>query len=381
MAEPIPPTSTPNYPPAFTLNQIYFYLTRGCNLRCRHCWIAPKVQTEDRPHAYLDVDLFRSILDQAKPLGLNGLKLTGGEPLIHPRIMEILKILRESQLSVSMETNGVACTPEIAQAVASCKNAFVSVSLDGADSQTHEWVRGVGGCYDAALTGVRNLVAVGIRPQIILSVMRRNVHQVESVVRLAECLGAGSVKFNLVQPTSRGESLHQSNETLSVEELIQLGNYVETKLCSDTQLPLFFSQPEAFRPLARILGNNAGGCSVCGIFGILGVLADGGYALCGIGEQIRELVFGHATRDRLETVWNEHPTLRAIREGLPKRLLGICGDCIMKFRCLGSCIAQNYYRSGDIWAPFWFCEEAHKLGLFPESRLLSELATRHERMR
>ena len=69
----------------FPLNQIYFYLTKGCNLRCRHCWIAPKYQGDGQSHPALDVDLFKSIVAQAKPLGLGGVKLTGGEPLIHPR--------------------------------------------------------------------------------------------------------------------------------------------------------------------------------------------------------------------------------------------------------------------------------------------------------
>jgi SynChlorMet cassette radical SAM/SPASM protein ScmF len=358
--------------PAYTLNQIYFYLTQGCNLRCRHCWIAPKFQSGENVHPYLDLNLFRSILEQARPLGLSGIKLTGGEPLIHPHIMEILEIVQASQLNLTLETNGIACTPEIAASVAACRNSFTSVSLDGTDPQTHEWVRGVDGCFGDAVRGVRNLVAAGLRPQIILSVMRRNKDQVESVVRLAERLGAGSVKFNLVQPTARGENLHQSDETLSIKELLDLGRYVEAELSATTDLPLFFSHPEAFRPLGRIFGNNGSDCSVCGIFGILGVLGDGSYALCGIGEQVRDLVFGHAADDSLETVWNEHPTLKAIREGLPRRLHGICANCIMKFRCLGSCIAQNYYRDKDLWAPFWFCEEAHKLGLFPESRMGSK---------
>jgi len=51
------------------------------------------------------------------------------------------------------------------------------------------------------------------------------------------------------------------------------------------------------------------------------------------------------------------------------RLEGICGQCIMKGLCLGSCVAQNYYRSRNLWAGYWFCEEARERGLFPVSRL------------
>jgi SynChlorMet cassette radical SAM/SPASM protein ScmF len=115
-------------------------------------------------------------------------------------------------------------------------------------------------------------------------------------------------------------------------------------------------------------GRGGAGCSICGINGILGVLANGSYALCGIGETVPELVFGHASKDALSDVWSGNPVLREIREGLPRRLGGICGKCLMKGICLGSCIAQNYYRDRDLWAPNWYCEEAARLGLFPDSR-------------
>ena len=58
-----------------------------------------------------------------------------------------------------------------------------------------------------------------------------------------------------------------------------------------------------------------------------------------------------------------------LREGLPGRLNGICGRCLMKKICLGSCIAQNYYGSKNLWSPYWYCEEAGKAGLFPETRM------------
>jgi SynChlorMet cassette radical SAM/SPASM protein ScmF len=226
----------------------------------------------------------------------------------------------------------------------------------------------VKGCFDEAISGIRNLVAAGIRPQVIMTLMRKNVEQIDAVVRLAESLGASSVKFNIVQPTARGLKMHQAGETLTIEELMTLGDRVENSLSCSATIPLYYSHPAAFRPLGKLYGRNGGGCAVCSIHSIIGVLADGSYALCGIGETIRELIFGHASQDRLENVWSRHPVLREIREGLPRRLEGICGDCVMKGICLGSCIAQNYFTHGRLWAGFWFCEEAHKKGLFPLSR-------------
>jgi SynChlorMet cassette radical SAM/SPASM protein ScmF len=351
----------------YALNSLYFYLTEGCNLRCRHCWIEPPHQSGKRQYPTLDPEYFRHILVQAKPLGLSTVKLTGGEPLMHPRIGDLLNILRDENIRFNMETNGVLCTPALARDLVRSGMYDVSVSLDGVDAETHEWVRGVKGCFDAAVQGIRNFVAAGIRPQVIMTLMRRNVDQIEAIMRLSESLGASSVKFNIVQPTARGVKMHQAGETIGIEELIELGRWIENDLSRSAKIRLVCSHPVAFRTMGRMFGQT-GGCSTCGIFGILGVLADGAYALCGIGETVPELVFGHAAKDHLEEVWNETPVLREIREGLPKHLEGICGDCLMKGICLGSCVAQNYYRKKDLWAPFWFCEEAERVGLFPETR-------------
>ena len=351
----------------YYLNTIYFYLTEGCNLKCRHCWIAPPFEgAKEKKYPFLDFELFKDIIQQGKKLGLSGVKLTGGEPLIHPDINRILDHIYDEGLNLTVETNGVECTPEIAEKILKCKRAFVSVSVDGPDAESHEWVRGVDGCFDAAIQGIRNLVNAGRRPQVIMSVMRNNAHLLEDVVRMAEKENAESVKFNLVTPTERGLQMQQNNETLSMKELIDLGSWIENKLAPATKLRIVYSHPVAFRPLSKIFGESSGRC---GIFSIMGVLGSGKYALCGIGESVPELVFGNADKDKLADIWNNNQVLKDIRTGLPKDLKGICADCIMKNMCLGSCIAMNYYRKKDLMAAHWYCEEALKVGLFPATRL------------
>lgn len=350
---------------------IYFYLTSECNLACRHCWISPRFRNRDAATEYLNLELFLDIIEQAAPLGLQAVKLTGGEPLIHPQISDILTCLKDSSLGVNVETNGILVTDAIANQIASCKKPFVSVSLDGTDAKTHEWMRGIPGCFKKTCRAIEIFVHAGIRPQVIMTVMRQNVHQVEAMVRLAELLGAGSVKFNFVQPTARGETMHNDGLTLSVKELISLGKLFEDRLAEETNLKLFFYLPPAFQPLHSILGNaRSHNCGRCNIRNIIGVLGNGSYALCGIGETIPDMIFGNAGSERLETVWNDNPVINEIRNGIPERLEGICSKCAMKYICQGSCLAQNYYSSGSLWAPFWFCKEAEEKGLFPESRLV-----------
>jgi SynChlorMet cassette radical SAM/SPASM protein ScmF len=170
-----------------------------------------------------------------------------------------------------------------------------------------------------------------------------------------------------VQPTARGEKLHENQETLNIANLIALGRHIEQELAPKTKMKILFDLPPAFRSLHNIARGD--GCGTCGIFGILGVIASGHYALCGIGEQVPDLVFGKVEKGELEKIWRENAILKALRAGLPARLEGICGQCLMKERCLGSCIAQNYYSKGSLWASNWFCEQAEEAGLFPTSRL------------
>ncbi|HJO93531.1 MAG TPA: SynChlorMet cassette radical SAM/SPASM protein ScmF [Victivallales bacterium] len=350
----------------YFLNTIYFYLTEGCNLKCRHCWIAPKFEKGNPVFPTLDFELFKDIIKQGKELGMSGVKLTGGEPLIHPDINKILDHIAEQGLRLTIETNGVECTQEIVKKILKCNNPFVSISLDGSEAETHEWVRGVEGCFEAALNGSRNLVKAGLRPQYIMSIMKNNADQMESVVRLAEKEGAESVKFNLVTPTARGEQMHDAGETLPIEKLVELGAWVENELEPKSKIRVVYSHTSAFRPLSKIFSKSSGRC---GIFGIMGVLGSGKYALCGIGETVPELCFGHASKDKLADIWNNSSVLDDIRKELPGNLKGICKDCIMKNMCLGSCVAMNYYRHKDLFAPFWYCEEAYKAGIFPKTRL------------
>ena len=358
--EPVASTTPP-------LSTLYFYLTQGCNLACRHCWLAPKFDPSGSRYPVLPLELFEIAIGEAKPLGLTGVKLTGGEPLLHPEIVKLLAIVRREELRLLLETNGVLCTPALAAEIAQLGKAFVSVSLDGADGATHEWVRGVPGSFEQALAGVRNLVAAGIRPQIIMSLMRANAGQAEAMVRLAQSLGAASVKFNVIQPTGRGEGVQGGAEGLQVSELIELGRFVDLKLAPTVPIKLFFDYPLAFRPLSRLAHETGGGR--CGILTILGVLASGEYALCGIGTHVRELTFGMAGQDALAGLWRDAAVLRELRAGMPDRLTGVCADCIMREQCFGTCVAQSYYRTQSLWSPFWFCEQAGATGQFPASRM------------
>jgi SynChlorMet cassette radical SAM/SPASM protein ScmF len=353
------------------LRQYYFYLTAGCNLACQHCWLTPAYQPEGSTGGHLDFDLFQLAIEEGIPLGLTGVKLTGGEPLLHPDFLRIVDFLYEKDIPVTMETNGTLVSKDMAVYLKEKSTLHdVSVSLDGAQGDTHDTFRGVKGSFARACQGIHWLVEAGYHPQIIMSLHTGNINEIETLVRLAEELQANSVKFNIIQPSGRGEKLAERGRTLDIQKLIETGRWVEQDLQKKVSIPLYYSHPMAFQSLKRLLAH---GADRCGIFNILGILANGHMAMCGIGMEIEELRYGTLGKDTVAQVWCEHPMLKLLREQIPKQLEGVCGECLFRWQCMGSCIADNYHKSRRMTSAFWFCQQASETNLFPQARKQPDL--------
>jgi SynChlorMet cassette radical SAM/SPASM protein ScmF len=348
------------------LTQYYVYLTSGCNLACRHCWLTPTYQLDGGTGGHLDFELFKLALEEGLPLGLQTVKLTGGEPLLHPDFVRIVDLIKEMELGLIIETNGTLMTAELANHLKEQSTlSHISVSLDGASAETHDPFRGVKGSFEKAVQGIRYLVGAGFSPQIIMSIHVGNVDEIEALVRLAEKLGAGSIKFNIIQPTGRGEMMTERGQTLDVQRLVELGKWIETKLQKCTLVRLHYSWPIAFHGINHLL---SGSTETCGIFNVLGILSTGHLAMCGIGVQIPELCYGLLGKDNVVNIWNFHPMLINLRQNLPSNLEGICGECIFRNKCLGSCVASNYQGNNSLVGPHWFCQMSDDAMIFPISK-------------
>ena len=226
------------------LSSFYLYLTTSCNLRCRHCWVAPRfADGEPRPGECMDLDLLRRSVAEAKPLGLSHAKLTGGEPTLHPHFVEIVDLLTGEGLRMDLETNGTLVDAALARHLKEHSNVtFVSVSIDGPSAAVHDPFRGVDGSFDAAVRGFRHLVDAGYRPQLIMCPHRGSVQYVEQMVELAAELGAGSIKFNPVMRSGRGIAVHESGEALDFEEVMELAHLVRGQLQERASIRLILSQ-------------------------------------------------------------------------------------------------------------------------------------------
>jgi SynChlorMet cassette radical SAM/SPASM protein ScmF len=353
------------------LRSFYLYMSDSCNLRCRHCWITPTF-VDGKPSAgeVIDIELLRLAVNEAKPLGLRNAKLTGGEPMIHPKFRQIATILSEEGLGLNMETNGTLIDDDMAHFLRNdTKIGFISISLDSVNEDSHDRFRGVKGSYRAALGGLKCLVDAGYKNvQIIMAPHKGNAGEVKDLVCLAASRGAGSVKLNPVTNNGRGILMHERNETLSIQEILELSDFVRGPLKKISGIPVIINIPLSLRPLKELVsGANAGDC---GVDHILGILGSGDIALCGIGRTMPELVYGNLGRDSMRDIWLDHPSVLKLRHDISDfdNYPELCRSCIFMRKCRTGCVVQNYSNFGRLLWPHSMCLDAQETGRFKESR-------------
>jgi tungsten cofactor oxidoreducase radical SAM maturase len=185
------------------VHKLYIEPTTDCNLHCHTC--IRNVWGE--PEAPMSMDTFRRIVDGLDDLpNLTRVVLTGfGEPLTHPDLLEMVRLVRQRGLAVSVGTNGLLLDKETAWELVRLGVDRLVVSLDGARPETYAQVRG--GMMGQILDNIRALnraklelgslmPALGIE----FVVLKSNVAELPELTRLASHLGAARVLVSNVLP-------------------------------------------------------------------------------------------------------------------------------------------------------------------------------------
>jgi len=127
----------------------------ACNLRCGMCgqW---RRKDSGRPEQ-LDPEKLAPLLDSVSPARPK-IYVWGGEPLIHPRIADILEGVKRRRLYTIVNTNGVLLG-KYAREIVGLGVEGLDISLDG-PREVHDRIRGVPGTYDRVMAGVREIRAL-----------------------------------------------------------------------------------------------------------------------------------------------------------------------------------------------------------------------------
>jgi AdoMet-dependent heme synthase len=373
LAEAPPQRVQPDPPPP--LRSLYIYLTHECNQHCGHCWINPTLEGRycGRRPAFEE---YRRFFDAAVPMGLDYIKLTGGEPLLRPEFRPLIEYAAAAGIAVQVETNGMLVTPEIA-AFMKHHGVQTSISLDAATAAVHDRRRGLRGAFDRTMAAVEILGDAGVPVMIVTSISRSNLDEVPRILDLLVHLKRKAplnYKINPIVPMGRAKHMERRGETLTPRELLDLAGSVTNDLTPRYRahgIGITLQLEIAFFSIDNLIrGEGRGGLGHCGFLNLISILADGSITFCGLGYAAPELVMGNICEDYdLPELWRSHPLLAEVRRVVRGDLEGVCGECLFQPVCLGGCRAVALAAGGTLAAsPVW-CQALYDAGLFPASRL------------
>jgi cyclic pyranopterin phosphate synthase len=212
------------------LRDLRISVTDRCNFRCTYCM--PK-EIFGRDYAFLPRDQllsFEEIERAARAfvgLGVEKLRITGGEPLVRrdlPALIALLADLRTpdgAALDLTLTTNGAAL-PRLARPLADAGLRRVTVSLDSLDDAVFGAMNGVDFPVARVLDGVAAALDAGLSPLKVNMVVRRGVNEA-SIVPMARWARDSGVTLRFIEYMDVGHSNGwRLDEVVPAQELIDL---------------------------------------------------------------------------------------------------------------------------------------------------------------
>jgi len=348
------PVRHPSQPGELRPSLVSWNITRQCNLTCAHCYRDARERPDPRE---LTTAEGIALIEDIARVGFRVLILSGGEPLMRADFFDLLAAATATGLRPVLGSNGTLITEEIAARMRDAGLARAGISLDSADSDYHNRLRGSPTAWQEAIAGMEACRAAGLPFQVNTTVTRQNQDQVLEITNLARGLGgAGHHVFFLV-PTGRGKEI--------ADDMVQAARYeqlLEALLLKQKEIDAepgpaqirFEIKPTCAPQFVRI----ADRLGVETRFG-MGCLAGRTYCVVTPTGEVQPCPYlpipaGNVHDEPFSAIWENAPILKELRE---RPLEGFCGKCRWGQRCFG-CRARAYWASGgnymaeDHWCSF-----------------------------
>ncbi len=194
-------------------SRLELHLTTTCPERCVFCSEDERMRTFKKyPTTWGRVA--RTLREHAAR-GIDHLHLTGGEPTIHPRFLDVLRLAKKLGMRTSIGTIGTRlCDPDFAaQALPLLDEALFSIH--GPDAETHDALTRVPGSFDKQLRAVS--LARSLRPDFMVAIntvmCRPNIEQLPDTVGFLDSL---KPKLIVISNTTPEGAAYQHYEELAV---------------------------------------------------------------------------------------------------------------------------------------------------------------------
>ena len=180
------------------LRDLRISVTDRCNFRCRYCMPRERFAEEHTflpRRAYLSFDEIEKVVLACKPLGLEKVRITGGEPLLRPDLPDLVSKLSAAGVETALTTNASLLSDQ-ADRLAEAGLDRVTVSLDALDPKIHAQMTDSNIPVEAVLDGIEAAVRAGLSPVKVNCVVQRGVNEGEISPLVRKFRGTGvTVRF------------------------------------------------------------------------------------------------------------------------------------------------------------------------------------------
>ena len=161
---------------------LYLSIINSCNLRCQGCW----VDVEDKDA--IDLDTLNRTITDAKNHGNAFFGILGGEPFMHPQLLDLLAAHPDCYFQVF--TNGQFITEKVAKRLREIGNTTPLVSIEGREFTSDER-RGKKDVFNRTLRGLDNCIREKILTGVATSVCQSNIDELLTEDWLRELIARG----------------------------------------------------------------------------------------------------------------------------------------------------------------------------------------------
>jgi len=297
-------------------------INASCTLACPMCYVKPS-------RSELSLPVLNGLFEQLRGSGTR-IEILGGEPLLHPDIVAIVAGAKARARSpfVSLYTNGIAATPDLAGRLRRAGLDAALVTLISHDEETHDRFVGRPGSWRKTVAGIRALHAAGIATYTFTAVHGVNARHHRDIHDFARNeLGVRPIFFHYVP--------RRADDPLAIDR----GVWRRIKYW------VLFEKNREHADFVRHFFMLTGNACSGGNF-VLTIKADGTVQPCPF---IDDLPLGHIAR---QSIWTIHrrrfrqPGLREFKSVPPA-----CRECTYASVCAGSCRAGNRKTFGSYATP------------------------------
>lgn len=182
--------------------RLWVYSNFYCNLACDYCVVASSPTARRRQ---IDPERFAALVDEAVEEGFAELYVTGGEPFVHPSMVEMLEYASD-RIDTVVLTNAMLFEGRRGrelQRLAGRERLTLQSSVDGAHAATHDRWRGAGS-WERAMEGIRFAHGLGLPLRVAMTETPANRGEVEELGALLEGFGISGDAFAVRPLVQRG---------------------------------------------------------------------------------------------------------------------------------------------------------------------------------